>query len=102
MVGSIDYIVAAGYVKDVYCLTVHGIPLGDDNYRVTVKVAFIEDAPLSILNNDIGLTLVAHVIGSYVAWPKLLVIFDDMMVIKLSFNLICLMLIHFIDTLILL
>ena len=102
MVGSIENIVTAGYVEDVYLVTIHGIPLGDDNYRVTVEVAFIEDAPLSILNNDIGATLVAHVIGSFVAWPKLLVIFDDMMVIKLSFNLFCLMLIHFIDTLILL
>ena len=79
-----------------------GIPLGDDNYRVAIKVAFVKDAPLPILNDDIGATLVIHVIGSLVAWPKLLVIFSDMMVIKLSFSFICLIPIHFIDTLILL
>ena len=69
---------------------------------MTIKVAFVKDAPLLIPNEDIDATLVAHVIRSFVAWLKLLVIFDDMMVIKLSFSLICLMPIHFIDTLILL
>ena len=64
-VGSIDYIVAVGYVEDVYCLTVHRI-LGDDNYRVAVEVAFVEDDPLLIPNKDIGATLVARVIGSFV------------------------------------
>ena len=48
----IDNIVGAGYVKDVYYLTVYGIPLGDDNYHVVVEVAFVEDALLSISNEE--------------------------------------------------
>ena len=69
---------------------------------MAIEVAFVEDAPLPIPNEDISATLVNHVIGSFVAWPKSLVLFDDMMVIKLSFSLFCLMPKHFIDTLILL
>ena len=69
---------------------------------MAVEVVFVDDAPLPIPNDDIGATLVGHVIGSFVAWPKSLVLFDDMMVIKLSSSLFCLMPIHFIDTLILL
>ena len=35
---------------------------------------------------DIGPSLLGHVIGSFVAWQKFFVIFDDMMVIYLSFH----------------
>ena len=101
-VGSMKNIVAVGYVEDVYSITVHGILLGDDNYHVAVEFTFVEGAPLPILNEDISATLVVLVIGSFVAWPKSLVLFDDMMIIKLSSSLFCLMPIHFIDTLILL
>ena len=101
-VGLIENIVAAGYVKDVYLVTVHGIPLGDDKYHVAVKVAFVEDAPLPIPNEDISAILVNHVIGSFIAWPKSLVLIDYMKVIKLSFSLFYLMLKHFFDPLILL
>ena len=54
---------------------------------MAVEVAFVEDAPLPIPNEDIDTTLVVHVIRSFVAWPKSLVLFDDMMIIKLSFSL---------------
>ena len=74
----------------------------DDNCRVAIEVAFIENTPLPMPNENIGALLVVHVIGSFVAWPKSLVLFDDMMIIKLSSSLFCLMPIHFIDTLILL
>ena len=77
-------------MEDVYCLTVHGLPLGDDNYRVVVQVAFVEDALFPIPNEDIGATLVGYIVGSFIAWPKFLVIFDNMMVNKLSFRLFCL------------
>ena len=69
---------------------------------MAIEIAFVEGGPLPIPNEDIGATLLAHVIGSFVAWPKSLVLFDDMMVIKLSSSLFCLIPIHFIDTLILL
>ena len=69
---------------------VHGILLGDDNYRVTVQIAFIEDAHLSIPKKDLGATLVGHIVGSFIAWSKFLIIFDDIMVNKLPFRLFCL------------
>ena len=46
---------------------VHGIPLGDYNYRAAIEVAFVKDAPLPIPNEDISATLVNHVIESFVA-----------------------------------
>ena len=58
----IDYIVAAGYVEETNSLTLHGIPLGELNYCVVVEIAF----------EDIGTSLVGHVIGSVVVWPKYL------------------------------
>ena len=90
MVGSIDNIVVVGYMEDVYCLTVHGIPLGYDNYPVVVQVAFVEEASLLIPNEDLGAILVGYIVGPFIAWPKFLIIFDDMMVNKLSFRLFCL------------
>ena len=60
-VGSINIIVAARYVEDVYCLMVYGIPLGDDNYHVAVQVAFVEDALLPIPYKDFGAILVGHI-----------------------------------------
>ena len=83
----IENIIVVGYVEDVYTVTVYRIPLRDDNYHVAVEVAFVKDAPLPIPNEDISATLVNHVIGSFIAWPKSLVLFDDMMLIKLSFSL---------------
>ena len=61
---------------------VHGMILRDDNYCVAVEVAFIKDAPLLIPNEDISTTLVNHIVGSFIAWPKSLVLFDNMMVIN--------------------
>ena len=74
-------------MEDANCLTVHGLSLGDDNYCVTIQVAFVEDASLLIPNEDIGATLVGHIVGSFIACQKFFVIFDDMMVNKLSFKL---------------
>ena len=97
-VGLIDNIIVVGYVEDVYSVTIHEISLGDDNYCVAVEVAFVEDAPLPIPNEDISATLVNHVIRSFLDWLKSLVLFDNVMVIKLSFSLFCLMPTNFIDT----
>ena len=65
-------------------------PLGEHNYRVAIEIAFNDNAPLPLPNEDIGASLVGHVIESFVAWPKFLVIFDDMMINKFSFILFCL------------
>ena len=48
---------------------------------------FVKDALLLIANEDISATLVGHIIGSFIAWPKFLVIYNDMMVNILSFSL---------------
>ena len=57
---------------------------------MAVEIAFNDNASLPLPNEDIGALLVGHVIGSFVAWPKFLIIFDDMMVNILSFSLFCL------------
>ena len=93
-VGSIDNTIAAGYVEETNSFTLHGTPLrehetplAENAYHVAVEITFNDNAPLLLPNEDIGASLVGHVIGSCVAWPKFLVIFDDMMVNILSFNL---------------
>ena len=77
MVGSIDNIVATGYMEETNSLTLHGTPLGEHNYCVAIEIALNDNVPFPLLNEDIGASLVSHVIGSFVAWPKFLVIFDD-------------------------
>ena len=86
----IDNIVAVGYVEETNSLMLHGTSLGEHNYRVAVEIAFNDNAPLLLPNEDIGALLVGHVIGSFVAWSKFLVIFDGMMVNMLCFSLFCL------------
>ena len=86
----LDNIVLASYVEETNSLTLHGTPLGEHNYRVAVEIAFNDNAHLPLPNNNISASLIGHVIGSFVAWPKFLVLFDDMMVNTLSFSLFCL------------
>ena len=64
---SIDNIVAAGYVKETNSLTLHETPLGELNYRVALEIAFNDNAPLPIPNENISASLVGHVIRSFVA-----------------------------------
>ena len=77
-------------MEETNCLMLHETLLGEDNYRVVVKVSFNDNAPLPLLNEYIGSTLVGQIIGSLIAWPKFLFIFDYLMVNILSFNLFCL------------
>ena len=77
-------------MEETDCLTLHGTPLGDDNYCVVVEVAFNDNVPLPLSNEDIGATFIGHIIGSFIAWPKFLFIFYGMMVNILSFSLFCL------------
>lgn len=53
---------------------------------MAVEVLYNDNAQLHIPNEDIGSTLVGHVIGSFITWPKILVIFNDMLV---NIDLIC-------------
>ena len=72
-------------MEETNSLTLHEIPLGKINYPMAIEIAFNDNAPLPLPNKNIGASLVGHVIGSFVAWPTFLVIFDDMMVNILSF-----------------
>ena len=83
--GSVNNIVAACYVEETNSLTLYKTSLGENNYRVTIEIVFNDNAPLPIPNKDIGASLIGHVIGSFVAWSKVLVIFDDIVVNILSF-----------------
>ena len=65
--GSIDNIIVVGYMEETNSLTLHGTPLGELNYRVAIEIAFNDNAPLPLPNEDIGASLVGHVIGSFVA-----------------------------------
>ena len=60
---------------------IHGMPPGEMNYGVAVTEADPKytTEPLPIPVGD-EMTIVAHAIGSQVAWPKNLVIFDDTLV----------------------
>ena len=72
-------------MEETNSLTLHGTLLGELNYHVAVEIAFNDNAHLPFSNEDIGVSLVGHVIRSFVAWQKCLFIFDDMMVNILSF-----------------
>ena len=77
-IDNLSNIVAIGQVEATQGL-IHSIKLGDSNYRVSVKKSIKGDALLPIPIGD-ELIQVSHVVGSYVAWPRHLVIFNDFQV----------------------
>jgi hypothetical protein len=76
-VGSLDNIVAIGTFVEVGVesskQTIHGVPLGEENVRVSVIRTIIHDAKLPFPINDEIIT-VRDAIGTYVAWPKNLIV----------------------------
>ncbi|PON44125.1 hypothetical protein TorRG33x02_331660 [Trema orientale] len=55
-----------------------GRELGENNYRVSIEIALIHNAPIPIPNPDDFNTInVGLALGSHVAWPKSLVIFNS-------------------------
>ncbi|GMN64636.1 hypothetical protein TIFTF001_033718 [Ficus carica] len=52
--------------------TVHGIPLGEENVRVTITVPKLKRALLPIPTNEA--TCIEEAVSGFVAWPKRLVI----------------------------
>ncbi|GMN67300.1 hypothetical protein TIFTF001_036352 [Ficus carica] len=54
--------------------TVHGIPLGEGNVRVSINVPKLKKSPLPIPTYDA--TTVEDVVNGFVAWPKILVELD--------------------------
>ena len=63
--GLTDNIVATSYVEETNFLMLHEAPLGDINYCVAVAIAFNNNAPLPLPNEDFGASLIGHLIGLY-------------------------------------
>ncbi|GMN31552.1 hypothetical protein TIFTF001_046526 [Ficus carica] len=69
-----DVLVATGraYMECVPTDTIHGIPLGEENVRVTITVPKLKGALLPIPTHDA--TSIEEAVSGFVAWPKKLVI----------------------------
>ncbi|GMN19581.1 hypothetical protein TIFTF001_049931 [Ficus carica] len=70
--GVVLVAIGRAYVDCVPTDTVHGIPLGEENVRVTITVPKINRALLPIPTNEA--TSVEEAVGGFVAWPKSLVV----------------------------
>ncbi|GMN66887.1 hypothetical protein TIFTF001_035953 [Ficus carica] len=70
LVNGGDVLVAIGraYMDCVPTDTVHGIPLGEENVRVTITVPKLNRALLPIPTNEA--TTIKEAVGGFVAWPK--------------------------------
>ncbi|GMN27662.1 hypothetical protein TIFTF001_001744 [Ficus carica] len=64
--------VGSAYMDCVPTDTVHGIPLGEENVRVTITVPKIKRILLPIPMNEA--TCIEEAVGGFVAWPKRLVV----------------------------
>ncbi|GMN72673.1 hypothetical protein TIFTF001_052048, partial [Ficus carica] len=70
--GVVLVAIGRAYADCVPTDTVHGIPLGEENVRVTITVPKINRALLPIPTNEA--TSVEEAVGGFVAWPKSLVV----------------------------
>ncbi|PQP93181.1 uncharacterized protein Pyn_26792 [Prunus yedoensis var. nudiflora] len=71
-------LVASGTIVEINVPNqlVHNVPLGEGNIRVAVNCALQGDSPLPIPVKGV-LETVGDAIGSQVAWPQDLIVFDD-------------------------
>ncbi|GMN61630.1 hypothetical protein TIFTF001_030723 [Ficus carica] len=69
-----DVLAANGraYMECVPTDTIYGIPLGEENVRVTITVPKLKGALLPIPTHEA--TFIEEAIGGFVAWPKRLVV----------------------------
>ncbi|GMN55626.1 hypothetical protein TIFTF001_024746 [Ficus carica] len=76
LVNGGDVLVAIGraYMECVPTNTVHGIPLGEENVRVTITVPKLKRALLPIPTNEA--TCTEEAVDGFVAWPKRLVVVE--------------------------
>ncbi|GMN51819.1 hypothetical protein TIFTF001_020977 [Ficus carica] len=70
--GQSKFVKQSAYMDCVPTDTVHGIPLGVENVRVTITVLKLKCALLPIPTNE-GLCI-EEVVGGFVTWPKRLVV----------------------------
>ncbi|GMN69365.1 hypothetical protein TIFTF001_038431 [Ficus carica] len=71
-----DVLVAIGraYMDCVPTDTVHGIPLSEENVRVTITVPKLKRVLLPILTNKA--TIIKETVSGFVAWPKRLIVIE--------------------------
>ncbi|GMN58855.1 hypothetical protein TIFTF001_027967 [Ficus carica] len=69
-----DVLIAIGraYMNCIPTDTVHGIPLGEENVRLTITFPNLKRALLPIPTNEA--TCIEEAVGGFVAWPKRLVV----------------------------
>ncbi|GMN75442.1 hypothetical protein TIFTF001_056522 [Ficus carica] len=65
--GDVFVAIDMAYMDCVPTDTVHGIPLGEENLRVTITIPKLKRALLPISTNA---TCIEEVVGGSVAWPK--------------------------------
>ncbi|GMN67788.1 hypothetical protein TIFTF001_036841 [Ficus carica] len=70
--GDVLVAISRVYMDCVPTDIVHGIPLGEDNVRVTITVPKLKRALLPIPTNEA--TCIEEAVGGFVAWPKKLVV----------------------------
>ena len=61
-------VIGRAYMDHVPTDTVHGIPLGEENVRVTINIPKLKHALLPILTNEA--TIIEEVVGGFVASLK--------------------------------
>jgi hypothetical protein len=52
----------------------HNLPIGPDNVKVSIIIAKVKNAPLPFPSDE--LKFVKDAIGTFIAWPKSLLIMD--------------------------
>ena len=73
--GEVLVAIGRAYMDCVPTDTVHGIPLGEGNVRVTISVPKLKRALLPIPTHEA--TYIEEAVGGFVAWPKKLVVLQS-------------------------
>ena len=72
--GQLLVAIGREWIESLPIDTVHGIPLGEGNMRVSIIVSKLKKAALPILTDE-GIT-VDEAVNGFVAWPKILIELD--------------------------
>ncbi|GMN63684.1 hypothetical protein TIFTF001_032775 [Ficus carica] len=70
--GDVLVTIGRAYIDCVPTDAVHGIPLGEENVRVTITIPKLKRALLPIPTNEA--TCIEEAVGGFVAWSKILVV----------------------------
>ncbi|GMN47146.1 hypothetical protein TIFTF001_016341 [Ficus carica] len=72
--GNVLIAIGRAYMECVPINTVQGIPLGEENVRVTITILKLKHVLLPIPTNEA--TIVEEAVSKFVVWPKRLIIID--------------------------